>query len=150
MNARDPGGLLPHVRSKYVAWLAACEVRGVVVLGYCFRRTPEEQAALYAQGRTAPGAIVTKAKPWKSAHQYGRAWDAVPLLHGKPDWSYSDLDRDETPDEPWWRVMVEEADRLGIEWAGRWTGFREYVHWQILDGHTIEELYELEGPGMQV
>jgi peptidoglycan L-alanyl-D-glutamate endopeptidase CwlK len=39
----------------------------------------EEQAALYAKGRTAGGRIVTKARPGESFHNHGLAFDWVPL-----------------------------------------------------------------------
>ena len=40
-------------------------------------RSPARQDQLYAQGRTAPGSIVTKARAWESAHQYGLALDVT-------------------------------------------------------------------------
>ena len=51
-------------------------------------RTVAEQDALYAQGRTTPGAIVTKATGYQSAHVYGYAVDLVPedITPGVPDW----------------------------------------------------------------
>lgn len=49
-------------------------------------RTPERQSALYAQGRTAPGPRVTKARPWSSYHQYGFAVDFVLFIDGKWSW----------------------------------------------------------------
>lgn len=142
MASRKPEDLEPETHAKVLAWVAACAARGVDVLVYCTLRTPEEQAVLYGQGRTTKGPIITNAAPWQSFHQYGRAVDAVPMLNGKPDWSYSDLNGDKIPDEPWWNVMVEEADKQGLEWAGRWKGFREYVHWQFDGGHSLAELYE--------
>jgi peptidoglycan L-alanyl-D-glutamate endopeptidase CwlK len=83
---------------------------------------------------------VTNAKPWQSAHQYRRAIDGVPLRNGKPLWKYNSGDLE-------WQVVVEEAEKLGLEWAGRWKTFREFVHFQDLEGHTVQELYNLEGPG---
>src|SRR5690242_8742453 len=38
-------------------------------------RSIEEQAKIYAQGRTTPGPIVTQAKPGSSFHNYGVAAD---------------------------------------------------------------------------
>lgn len=137
---RHPETLLPEFRTKVEAWDAACAARHVDLLVYCTYRPPIEQAALYAQGRTTPGKIVTNAKPWQSAHQYRRAVDGVPLFGGKPVWVYSASD-------PNWKVFVEEAERLGLEWAGRWKTFKEYVHVQDLGGLTIAELYATEGPG---
>jgi len=43
-------------------------------------RTFKEQEAIYAQGRTKPGVIVTKAKPGLSVHNYGMAIDIVLVL----------------------------------------------------------------------
>jgi len=147
---RHPETLLPFFRAKIEAWVAACEARDVELLVYCTYRSPAEQEALYAQGRSTSGRIVTNARPWRSAHQYRRAVDAIPIVNGKPDWSYADINRDQVPDEHWWAVMVEEAEKLGLEWAGHWKSFREYVHFQDLGGQTIAQLYELEGPGTQV
>lgn len=52
------------------------EVMPILVLhGY---RSIEEQNALYAQGRTAPGKRVTNAKGGQSAHNFGMAIDVAP------------------------------------------------------------------------
>lgn len=151
MPSRRLDDLLPHVATTCRQWLTACDARGIKMLVYCTLRTPEEQAVEYAKGRSVPwrnaqgvlgygrGHIVTNAPPGRSWHNWGRAWDAVPMVGSQPDWSYIDADNDRIPDEPWWQVAVEEAERLGIEWAGRWTSFKEYVHWQITDGLTIDE-----------
>lgn len=48
-------------------------------MGY---RGPAVQDALYAHGRTKPGAQVTKAQGWESAHQFGLAVDFVPWIGG--------------------------------------------------------------------
>lgn len=63
-------------------------------------RYPERQADLYAQGRTLPGHIVTKAKPWQSYHQYGLAVDLVLFVNGK--WSWNDTGAAE---KVWWKHM---------------------------------------------
>jgi peptidoglycan L-alanyl-D-glutamate endopeptidase CwlK len=138
MASRSLADLKLGVRAKVEKWVAACKERGVDVLVYCTLRTPEEQEALYAQGRTKPGRIVTKAPAWRSWHNTGRAVDAVPLVHGKPDWSYS-------AKEPHWQVFAEEARAAGLEWAGDWTGdFVEYVHVQDDEGLTLSEAKGLE------
>lgn len=131
---RNPDGLIPEVRSKVEIWHSACLARGVEMLVYCTRRTAEEQAALYAKGRTEPGPKVTNAPAWQSWHQYGRAIDAVPLLAGKPVWKYA-------PENGLWAIAVEEGDKAGLEWSGRWKRFREYVHWQDTGGMTLAAAY---------
>lgn len=40
-------------------------------------RSPERQERLYRQGRTAAGPVVTNARAWQSAHQYGLAVDVT-------------------------------------------------------------------------
>lgn len=47
--------------------------------------------------------------------------------------------------DPRWRIMVEEADALGLEWAGRWTGFREFVHFQNRGGLDLDQLAAAQG-----
>src|SRR6478736_3448878 len=51
-------------------------------------RTIEEQDALYAQGRTIPGKVVTKAKGGSSYHNYGLAIDLVEIKDLKANWDF--------------------------------------------------------------
>lgn len=103
---------------------------GLRLLIYQTVRTLDEQAALYAMGRTVPGVIRTNAKPGASLHnpdENGEAWafDAVPTVGGKPLWN----------DAAALRAMGELGESLGLEWAGRWRGpLRESVHFQIRKG----------------
>lgn len=60
-------------------WLDEMVQTGIRPLIYCGFRSFEEQLALFAQGRTKPGRIVTKAKPGESYHNYGVAFDWVPV-----------------------------------------------------------------------
>lgn len=117
-------------------WLRLCSSQGVAVLVYCTARSASYQDELYAQGRTTPGRVVTNARGGQSAHNYGLAIDAAPwtwdskapfdVHNRKLDWSPFDgkiLD-------PAWRVMVDSAVTVGLEWAGDWVHFKEYVHFQ--------------------
>jgi len=45
----------------------------------------EEQTALFAIGRSAPGKVVTKARAGESFHNYGLAFDWVPLKPAPKD-----------------------------------------------------------------
>jgi len=133
MASRSLEELLPEVRERAEAWHAACEVRGVDPLIYCTHRSAQEQDILFAQGRTSVGRIVTFAKGWQSWHQYRRAWDAVPLVGGKPLWECA-------PSDPLWAVLIEEAQRQGIEWGGLWPGRkRDCPHWQVREGLNFED-----------
>lgn len=126
--SRSMTDLDPRFRDKFQAVLDACKKRGVNLLVTCTRRTMKEQAALYAQGRTAPGRVVTYAKPGSSAHNYGLAMDVVPIVGGKAVWNAKD---------PAWQVYGEEVKKAGLEWAGGWRQFREFPHAQVPAWRTL-------------
>lgn len=57
-------------------------------------RSPEEQDALYAQGRTKKGAKVTNSKAWQSIHQYGFAIDIVIMYDNDGDGKFEEVSWD--------------------------------------------------------
>lgn len=126
--------LHPTVRAKCLAHIAACRAAGIDLLVTSTLRTKAEQAALYAQGRTAPGRIVTNAKPGQSFHNYGLAYDVVPLRAGKPVWGTKG------DDLALWKAVGALGKEQGLEWAGDWTRFREYPHFQWSGGLTLKDL----------
>ena len=74
---RDISRLHPRLQGKVAQLQKACEKAGLALgIGECFR-SAAEQDALYAQGRTSPGAIVTNApgSSYSSQHQWGIAFD---------------------------------------------------------------------------
>ena len=124
--------LRPDVREKCEALLKAADAEGIDLLVTCTFRSHAEQAALYAQGRTAPGRIVTNAKPGQSKHNNldgnapaSLAFDVVPLKDGKPVWGTAGVEGE------LWRRVGELGEAVGLEWAGRWVRFREYPHFQV-------------------
>jgi peptidoglycan L-alanyl-D-glutamate endopeptidase CwlK len=78
-SAKFIATLSPEVRDAFIAFIVdAKELVAQNGLDYkviCGTRTFEEQAALYAKGRTAPGPKVTNAKPGSSMHNFGLAID---------------------------------------------------------------------------
>ena len=69
------------------------------------------QDRLYAQGRTEPGEIVTRARGGQSWHNYGLAADVVfSTPQGQPDW----------PEEGNWTRYGEIAAGHGLSWGGAW------------------------------
>jgi hypothetical protein len=77
----------PQMRAAVTEQVHAMFLAGhPVVVTECFRSI-EEQNRLYAQGRTAPGDIVTHARGGSSFHNYGLAVDIVPVdINGSPVW----------------------------------------------------------------
>ena len=131
MASRSLDDLLPVVKRKAEEFRKLCADQGMDILIYCTYRSPEEQDGLYAQGRTKPGKIVTNARGGESFHNYGCAFDFVPLVAGKPAWSDTNL----------YRKAGVIAESVGLEWAGRWTGsLRETAHCQYTGGLTLAQL----------
>jgi hypothetical protein len=113
-------------------------------------RSWDRQDLLYAQGRTTPGKIVTKARAGRSWHNYGLAADYV--LDGvveKPgiQWSWelkADLNADDRND---WLQMAEIAVAHGLEAAWFWATFPEAPHVQATYGMTLTEAYQIHQAG---
>lgn len=128
MSSRSLDDLSPLFRPFADAFLAQCDAYGLDVLVYCTLRSPAEQATLFAQGRTTPGAIVTDAPPGKSAHNYGYALDGVPMLNGKPQWDVR---------APQWQLYIQAARRAGCQSGADWVGFHEYPHVELLNWESF-------------
>src|SRR3990167_7492221 len=112
---------------------------GITVLITCTYRSNKEQEALYAQGRTKPGRIVTRARGGQSKHnckgpmgeQAAEAFDVVPLRYGKPIWGTTGAGIDDDPSdddaddlEAWQRIGEigrSEERRVGKEGRSRWS-----------------------------
>ena len=130
MNSRDLNELLPKVKSLAESFVAACADEGIDVLITSTYRDAESQNALYAQGRTKPGQRVTNAKAGQSWHNWRCAFDFVPIVDGKAQWN----------DAKTFERCGHIAESVGLEWAGRWTRFRELAHCQYTGGLTIADL----------
>lgn len=89
-------------------------------------RTPAEQDALYAQGRTEKGKVVTNARRWTSLHNYGLAVDVFFMVDGKASW-------DEALFILLWHKAIEaKLDQKGLVWSGKWKGgLKEMAHFQL-------------------
>lgn len=106
-------------------------------------RTNAQQAALYAQGRTAPGKIVTQAstaaltphgRRFFSGYIYGCAFDAMPLDdEGYIQWFKDGPKQGQATPEGLsrLRMMAIYAQRQGCVWGGEWTSFPDLDHFQM-------------------
>lgn len=104
--------------------LLNCEKRGVRYYAISGYRSVTEQNALFAQGRTKPGTIVTKARGGQSAHNFGVALDFCKDMDIKraglqPSWNVPDYE-----------ILAQEALSLGLE-AGFFWGFVDAPHIQL-------------------
>lgn len=128
--SRSIDALHPKVADLCDDFIAACKKSGIDVLITSTVRTNEEQNALYAQGRTMPGKIVTNAKAGESFHNHRLAFDFCPIVNGKAAWNDANL---------FTRCGVI-AESVGLEWAGRWSKFKEMAHCQFTGGLSLAEL----------
>lgn len=130
--------LLPEVKALAEKLLDALAERGVNAVVTWGRRTPAEQAALYAQGREpladvnalrkaagmAPlaGEENLRKVSWsrRSPHLTGRAFDLAVLgPGGKPDWSPTAYE-----------LPGELGAELGLTWGGSWKQ-RDLPHFEL-------------------
>lgn len=121
--------LKPKVRELAEKLVVECAKVGYTIQITQTFRTFEEQDALYAQGRTKPGNIVTNAKGGYSLHNYRVAFDFVPIKNGQAMWN----------DLATFDAVGKIGVRLGLEWGGNWSSFIDRPHFQYLAGYTLAD-----------
>lgn len=132
INSRSLDELKPKVKELCEAFIKKCEDKNIDVLITSTYRDKESQDALYAQGRTKEGKIVTRAKGGESFHNYRVAFDFVPIVGGKAQWNDSKL----------FAECGAIAESVGLEWAGRWVKFSETAHCQYTNGLTLKDFQQ--------
>jgi len=132
INSRSLDELVSPAKQRAEAFIAAAKAKGIDLLVTSTYRDHESQTALYNQGRTAPGNIVTRAKAGQSWHNHRCALDVVPLVNGKAIWD----------DQAIWKQVGEIGKACGLEWAGDWKTFKEYPHFQYTGGMTLAQLQQ--------
>ncbi|CAK0775696.1 peptidoglycan LD-endopeptidase CwlK [Gammaproteobacteria bacterium] len=91
ISSRSINDLHPVVRKLCRQFVQKCSDNGISMIITCAYRDHAAQLALFNQGRTTPGKIVTKARPGESFHNFKVAFDFVPSLNGKPVWNDVEL-----------------------------------------------------------
>ena len=132
INSRKLEDLNPKVQEMAQNFINKCTEQGIDVMITSTYRDIESQNALYAQGRTAPGSIVTKAKGGQSFHNYKVAFDFVPLVNGKAMWN----------DTATFEKCGAIGKSCGLEWAGDWKTFKELAHLQYSAGLSLKDFQE--------
>ena len=128
-----------------------CRLRFVYVV-----RTPTEQDALYALGRTKVnpdgkstkkpmGNIITNAKGWQSIHNYGLAFDIVLLYDKNGDGVFESVSWDMVKDgdhdgKADWIEIANFFVSKGWEWGGKWNSFKDYPHFQKAFGLKWQQM----------
>jgi peptidoglycan L-alanyl-D-glutamate endopeptidase CwlK len=104
--------------------------QGIIIKVTSATRTFAEQDELFAQGRTKPGPIVTKARGGFSNHNFGIAID-ITIFKGS-----TDPEKAKTPvfESPLYKVIGALGTDLGLEWGGSWTTIIDEPHFQLRPG----------------
>jgi len=140
LSEKRLAALHPLLAERGRAMLDRCAQRGLALVVTQGLRTWEEQDALYAQGRTAPGKIVTKARGGQSYHNFGLAFDILVLdAMGKADWDSS---------HPGWSQAADVGKALGLEWGGDWQTIKDQPHFQYTGGLGLDRCRLLYPKGL--
>lgn len=115
----------PRLQEKAAELKKTCSDRGYKIeIGESFR-SAAEQDALYAQGRTKPGQIVTNARgsSYSSMHQWGIAFD---FYRNDGKGAYNESGN-------FFENVGQIGKTLGLEWGGDWTSPVDRPHFQLPD-----------------
>ena len=114
------GKLHPRVQAYARALYFKAREHGLTIQIVSGLRSYAEQDALYAQGRTEPGNVVTNARAGHSNHNFGIAFD-VGLF-----------ERNEYLGEsPMYKAVGALGEELGLEWGGNWRTLVDQPHFQL-------------------
>lgn len=141
-SAKFIATLSPEVRDAFIAFIVdAKELVAQNGLDYkviCGTRTFEEQAALYAKGRTAPGPKVTNAKPGSSMHNFGLAIDCG-VFKGKVY-----MDGSTPADAKLADLMHKHASTLctkhKLRWGGNFKSLYDAPHFEYDTPYSLADL----------
>lgn len=104
-------------------------------------RSNARQTALYNQGRTTEGSIVTNAKAGHSYHNFGLAVDYFIVSDdgSKALWDVNAK----------WKRAAAIAKSLGFAWGGDWTSFKDYPHLEMTGGLSLAQLRAGKKPNLK-
>lgn len=132
-------GLYPDFADRVREFIVEANYSGFNIDIFSGYRSVEEQAKLYAKGRTAPGQIVTNSKPGYSWHSYGLAVDVV-NRDNNGDWNWFP-DGDDA-----WQQLADIADKYGLDWGGNFRTIKDWDHWEKDYDLTLEECIKFGTP----
>lgn len=124
--------LHPLIRGKARDFINKAETEGINLRVTSTLRTYAEQNKLYEKGRTTAGGIVTNARGGYSNHNFGLAFDVVPIVNGQADWNTKD-----------WNKIGQIGKSVGFEWGGDWKSFVDKPHFQMLFNKSLAQLRSL-------
>lgn len=119
----DRTKLHPWLNYKLGLLLKQCAKKGIYLIITQGFRSKAEQDALYAQGRTKKGNIVTNAKgsDYSSQHQWGIAFD---IAINDPKLLYNEATIKKV-------AKIAKSNKVGLAWGGDWTSPVDTPHFYL-------------------
>ena len=130
-SSTDLSSLDPYVASLAREFLRLTKANNLDVRIIAGFRSWDESDRLYAQGRTAPGPIVTNARGGESYHNWGLAFDAAPFEFNMV-----------TKDIAKFKQMGSLGERVGLQWGGTFKDIVDLPHFQYTFGLSIQDLLD--------
>ena len=135
--------IFPAFLEKVLDAISACNDRGCVYIATRGYDTYGAQMALWAQGRTKPGPIVTRARGGESAHNFGLAIDFVRDIDIKPGVQPSWAKKD-------YAVLIEEIEKRGLHSGHKYADV-PHVSWPryttASDMQPLRDAWDKSGSG---
>jgi len=126
----------PRIQLPTITFInRVCDELGISLRVAQGLRTIQEQDNLYSQGRTRAGPVVTNARGGQSYHNFGLAIDVYII---QPNGAIN-YDQQVPP------AVVDIARQEGFEWGGNWRTFKDYPHFQMTFGQTLQQLRNQRG-----
>ena len=122
ISERRLSEVYPGLADKVRQMAEQLEQEGIDIRVTQSYRPWSEQAALYDQGRTSPGEIVTNARAGFSWHNFGLAVDVAPLIPQGVDWNTN---------HPAWLRIVAAGTSFGLVSGAEWRTFPDWPHFQL-------------------
>ncbi len=119
-SERNIATLLPQVQPLARALIESAAAIGIAIKVISGTRTYEEQNALYEQGRSKAGRVVTNARGGYSNHNFGIAFDIGVFQGGRY-----------IAESPAYKAVGALGIKLGLEWGGNWKTIQDEPHFQL-------------------
>jgi peptidoglycan L-alanyl-D-glutamate endopeptidase CwlK len=148
----DINELRPKTRQMCLLFVEACKKAGINVIITQTLRSIDLQNAYYSMGRESlaevnkklqavglpkiterDNKIVTKAKGGSSPHNYGLAWDFVPIINGVAQWNRNDLF-----DKCGAIAKTISVDGYELEYGGDFISIKDRPHIQLKNWKTFK------------
>jgi peptidoglycan L-alanyl-D-glutamate endopeptidase CwlK len=127
INEQRLSGVKPVLAQAATRIIEAARRAGYVLIVAEGFRTVAQQNIYYAQGRTAPGKIITYTKGNEGKHTRGEAVDFDFVVGGVQSNSLSNN----------WAIVGQLAKSLGLVWGGDWINLRDYRHIEMPNNYIL-------------